>query len=77
MTKVYCANMHCKYLNDDGFCTKEEIGLTYCSIVTLYDGRQEFLKCTAFIEKDDEYYLRLKAIGEEIAKRVNEQINGE
>ena len=48
MTKVYCANIACKYLDDDNMCQNNKIGLSYHSVVTVNDGRQEFARCKQY-----------------------------
>ena len=48
MTKVYCADYSCKYLDENGVCTLKEIGLAWTSVVTRYDGRQEYNKCKMY-----------------------------
>lgn len=48
MTKVYCADPSCKYCDDNGVCTQKKIGLSWHSVVTVYDGRQEFNRCKMY-----------------------------
>ena len=45
--KVYCASQECKY-NDRNRCTADTISLSWHSALTVFDGRQEFLKCKQF-----------------------------
>ena len=47
MTKVLCAASECKH-NNDNRCTLKKLSLSWCSIVTLHDGRQEFFKCKQY-----------------------------
>jgi len=44
MSKVVCADVGCRF-NDDGKCTAKKIELSWHSVVTLWDGRQEFQRC--------------------------------
>lgn len=44
MPKVYCADDGCMY-NDDNLCRAKKINLAWHSVVTVWDGRQEFHKC--------------------------------
>lgn len=48
MTKVYCADTSCEFLNDKGVCTLKKIGLAWMSVHTVNDGRQEFNKCRMY-----------------------------
>ena len=48
MTKVYCADVSCKYCNDDGVCTQKRIGLAWMSVMTVNDGRQEYNRCRMY-----------------------------
>ena len=53
MTKIYCADVSCKFVNDKGVCTQKTIALGWSSIKTVWDGRQEFNKCKMY-EKSEE-----------------------
>lgn len=44
MNKVLCADCACKYWNNDK-CTAKCVKLGYASVMTVHDGRQEFLRC--------------------------------
>lgn len=68
-TKVYCAAMDCEFNSDKGVCTAKNITLSANSVVTVWEGRQEFNKCKTFQksqmaldieEKVAEYYKRWK-----------------
>ncbi len=48
MTKVYCADTSCKFNNDKGVCTQKSIALSWHSVVTVNDGRQEFSRCKTY-----------------------------
>ena len=66
MTKVYCADVSCKFCNDHGVCTQKKIALGWSSVVTLHDGRQEYHRCKTYEESE-----RSKEIG-----KFFERING-
>ena len=51
---VYCASSECKYNSNTGRCTAKRVDLTWHSISTVWDGRQEFWKCKQY-EKSAEY----------------------
>ena len=48
MPKVHCTDVTCKYLNDREMCTKPKITLAWHSIITLCDGRKEYLRCNDY-----------------------------
>ena len=60
MSDIICGNMSCKYNDDNYKCKKKKIELTYCSINTLYQGKQDFLKCKSYKERNDEWYKNAK-----------------
>ena len=45
MSKVYCADTTCAYNNDKGVCTAKKVALSRHSVVTVWEGRQEFQRC--------------------------------
>lgn len=45
MPKVVCAYTKCKYNNEKHRCTAKEIAMSWHSVMTVWEGRQEFLKC--------------------------------
>lgn len=45
MSKVVCADVGCRFNDDNGKCTAKKIELSWHSVVTLWDGRQEFQRC--------------------------------
>lgn len=45
MPDVRCADMGCRFHTDDDRCTADKIELSWHSIVTYWDGRQEFHRC--------------------------------
>lgn len=52
-TVVICAAIDCKYHNDNNVCLAKRILLNFSSVMTVWNGRQEFLKCRTF-EKSSE-----------------------
>ena len=65
-TKVYCANDWCKF-NKDDVCTAKEISLSFNSVMTYWDGRQQFNKCKTY-EESEEIKKLMRNIHEIIAK---------
>lgn len=47
-TKIYCAAIDCKYNNDKNVCTAKSINLSANSVMTVWEGRQEFNTCRTF-----------------------------
>ena len=45
MSKIYCADVGCSYNNDKGICTAKKVALSWHSVMTLWEGRQEFQRC--------------------------------
>ena len=58
---VYCAAAECKYHSDTNRCTAKRITLSSHSVMTLWDGRQDFLKCKQY-EMSEEYKAVLTVI---------------
>lgn len=52
MPNVYCAAMDCKFNGDDGKCHAKSIVLSANSIMTVWEGRQQFNKCKTYEESD-------------------------
>ena len=48
MTKVYCADTTCEFNGDNGVCTQKKIALGWSSVITLWDGRQEYQRCKMY-----------------------------
>ena len=44
MTKIFCADTACRY-NDNEVCKASKVLLSWNSVVTLHEGRQEFNRC--------------------------------
>lgn len=68
MSRINCSCIECKFNGDDYICKKENVSLSFCSIVTVNEGRKEFLKCKQFEERDDEEYKNLKYIAKTMAE---------
>lgn len=62
MTKVVCADVSCAYCNDKSVCTRKEIGLSWHSVNTLWEGRKEFNRCSGYVESEDSKLVR-KVLG--------------
>lgn len=52
-TKIYCAAFDCKFCNDKGVCTEKSIALSWHSVMTKYEGRQEFNRCKSYEMSDE------------------------
>ena len=48
MTKIYCADPSCEYCNDKGICTAKKVSFSWHSVMTLWEGRQEFNRCKTY-----------------------------
>ena len=48
MTKIYCADPTCEFCNEKGVCTQRTVCLSYHSVVTVWDGRQEYHRCKSY-----------------------------
>lgn len=57
MPKVYCATVECEF-NNDGKCKANKVALSWHSVMTLWDGRQEFCKCKTFQESQESIELK-------------------
>lgn len=51
--EVICAAVDCKYNNDKNICTAKRVRLNTSSVMTIWNGREEFWKCGTF-EKSQE-----------------------
>lgn len=75
MTKIYCADSSCKFLNDNGVCTEKTVTLGWSSVMTLNDGRKEFNKCKTHEKSDrakelEKYFEKLFNDGERISDDI-------
>lgn len=52
-TKIYCAATDCEFNGDKGICTAKKVALSWSSIMTLWDGRQQFNKCKTYQKSMD------------------------
>ena len=62
MSEVICGELLCKYNNDNYECKKKKIDLSMCSIYTIYQGKQNFLKCNSYKERNDKWYKNAKEL---------------
>ena len=60
---VYCAATDCKHNSKTGRCTAKRVTLSWHSVNTVWQGRQEFWKCKQFEQSYD-----AKAMSEFISK---------
>lgn len=51
--KIHCAASECKFCNEKGLCTAKEISLSWHSVMTKYEGRQEFNHCKSYEMSDE------------------------
>ena len=58
---VYCAALECKYHSDTNRCTAKKITLSSHSVMTVWSGRQEFLKCKQY-EMSEKYKALLTVL---------------
>ena len=58
---VYCESIDCKYFSITNRCTAKRIDLSYHSVMTVWNGRQDYLKCKMYEQSEE-------------AKRMLEQI---
>lgn len=59
---MICSNASCKYCSDNYKCKfpKKDLSFSYHSIMTLYNGRQDYLKCNAY--EPSEKYIEIKTM---------------
>lgn len=48
MPKIFCAAIDCEFNGYDGKCHAKEIALSDHSIMTLWEGRQQYQKCKTY-----------------------------
>ena len=68
MTKIICASVDCKYNNDKNVCTAKKVSMSWQSVMTVYEGRQEYLRCNQYemdefskqIHEEMQKYMKLK-----------------
>lgn len=54
MPNIKCAAVECKYNSNNNYCTADEtVMLTAHSVMTVWDGRQDFWKCKNFVLSDE------------------------
>lgn len=65
-TKISCSCIDCKYCDDNYVCKKEKVNLIFLNVLTVNEGRQDYLKCKQFEERDDEEWLSIQNAAKEI-----------
>ena len=62
---MICSDLTCKYCSDNYKCKfpKKDLSFSHHSVMTLYQGRQDYLKCNAY--EPHEMYIKIQtALGE-------------
>ena len=63
---VYCAALDCKYHSVTNRCTAKKIILSSHSVMTVWNGRQEFLKCKQYeMSEESKAFLTALRMAEE------------
>lgn len=65
---IYCAAVDCKYNGSRNQCTAKKVELSWHSVMTMWQGRQELWKCKNF-EKSEEARL----VEEQIRRMMMEE----
>ena len=68
MSKIYCADSRCKYYKNQQ-CMAKEVIMNSCSIMTMNEGRRDFLECKTFEKSDD--YKRIEEFFNKLPHRKN------
>ena len=77
MPKIYCADTSCEFCSDKGVCTAKKVSLSWHSVMTLWDGRQEFNRCKTYQKSklSTELEQRFKEISQKMkGESANEQM---
>lgn len=69
MPKIRCADVSCVYRNEKGVCTAKKVALSWHSVMTMHDGRQEFNRCHSY--KEDKEMSEMKQLFKRVVE-VNE-----
>lgn len=64
---IYCASAECKYNSNTGRCTAKRVELSFHSVNTLWEGRQDFWKCKSYEMSEES-----KRIMDQFAKMMKE-----
>lgn len=72
MPKVYCAAMDCEFNGDDGKCHAKSIALSANSVMTVWEGRQEFNKRKTY--QESQASKDIKAVLEEYEKHIESEL---
>lgn len=54
MATIKCGDSSCKYWNGGNKCTAEAVTLDWHSVMTVWEGRREYLSCQTY-EKDPKF----------------------
>ena len=68
MTKIKCPSGECKYNSKSNICQAKTISLSWQSIMTKWEGRQEYWKCKEY-EPSDKY----KELEQQFKKMIEER----
>lgn len=66
MTKIYCADIGCRFCREDGTCMAKTVSLSWSSVMTVNDGRQEYHRCKTRKPNELEIEIKKKLIELEI-----------
>ena len=64
MVSLKCADISCKYLSERGTCKAKKIELSWHSVVTMNEGRKEFLRCKQ--HEKSAYYKRIERLLQDV-----------
>ena len=70
MPKIYCADQSCEFNGEDGKCKAKSVALSWHSVVTMNDGRQEYQRCKT--RQPSERYLAIQKAFEKLRKAQEE-----
>lgn len=64
---IYCAAVECKYNGNRNRCTAKKVTLSSHSVMTVWQGRQEYLKCKSFELSEES--KRIQELLESVAEK--------
>lgn len=67
MTKIFCSDSSCKFINDQGRCTAKTVTIGWSSVMTVYEGRQDFHRCKTY--EESEKAKEIKAFLDKVQRR--------
>lgn len=68
VTKIYCVDSSCAYNNDKGVCTAKKVTLSWHSVMTVHDGRQEYNRCKT--REPGKRYLDIEKVAKEMMQKL-------